>query len=106
MAIKFLDQIGAFLSSLGLDPALTSIAVAFFLAILPGLRRGYLDNRLESFVENIDYGLAILSIGFLLAFYFQYGVTGLFDEILGITGGFVLGTFVVMFIQRVTGVKG
>lgn len=106
MAIGFLDQIGAFITSIGLDPALTMIVLSFIVAVLPAARRGYLDNKLESFIENLDYGLVALSTGFLLAFYYQYGFVGVQDEILGITGGFVLGTTVVTFIQKLTGVKG
>jgi hypothetical protein len=106
MTVGILDQIGALITSIGLDPALTMIGLSFIIAILPGLRRGYLDNRLDSFVENLDYGLVSLSIGFLLAFYYQYGLTGVQGEIIGITGGFVLGTTTVTFIQKLTGIKG
>ena len=106
MSVGILDAFGSFISSLGLDPALTVIALSFFLAILPGLRQGYLDNRLKSFLEKLDYGLVTLSIGFLLAFYYQFGLAGVQNELLSITGGFVIGTTVVLFIQKITGVKG
>ena len=106
MAVKILDTVGSFLTNLGLDPALTVIGLSFIVAILPGLRRGYLDNRFESFLESLDYGLVSLSVGFLLAFYYQYGLQGVQGEILSITGGFVLGTTVVTFIQKLTGVRG
>ena len=105
MSISFLDQIGSVISGLGLDPALTVIALSFAVAILPAARKGYLDNRLDSFIENLDYGLISLSIGFILAFYYQYGLQGVQGEIIGITGGFVLGTTVVTFIQKITGIR-
>lgn len=107
MQVQILDQIGLFISNLGLDPALTIIGLSFLAALIPGIRKGYLDNRLESFIEELDYGLVVLSTGFLLAFYYQYGgLGGIQEELLGITGGFVIGTMVVTFIQRITGVKG
>jgi len=105
MSIGFLDQIGSIITSLGLDPALTIIVLSFGLAVLPAARKGYLDNRLDSFVENLDYGLIVLSLGFLLAFYYQYGLQGVQGEIIGITGGFVLGTTVVTFVQKLTGMR-
>jgi len=105
MSIGILDSAGQILTNLGLDPALTVIALSFGFAVLPAARRGYLDNRLDSFIENLDYGLIVLSVGFLIAFYYQYGLQGVQGEIIGITGGFVLGTTVVTFVQKLTGMR-
>jgi hypothetical protein len=105
MAIPVVDQFGAFISSLGFDPATTVIMMSLGLAVLPAARRGVLDNRLEDVMESVDYGLAILSTGFILALYYQYGLIGVKEELLGITAGFVLGTFVVRTLQKLTSVK-
>lgn len=105
MAIPVVDQLGTFISSLGLDPASTIVIASLGLAVLPAARRGVLDNRLEDVMESIDYGLAILSSGFILALYYQYGLVGVKEELLGITAGFVLGTFVVRTLQKLTSVR-
>jgi len=105
MAIPVVDQIGTFISSIGLDPATTIVVASLGLTVLPAAKRVVLDNRLEDITESIDYGLAILSSGFLLALYYQYGLLGVKEELLGITAGFVLGTFVVRTLNKLTGVK-
>lgn len=105
MSIAPLDKLGELISQTGFDPALVMIIVAFVLALYPPFKRGVLDNRIEELSESIDYSLAILSAGFILAFYFQFGVGGVQNELLSITGGFILGSFVVKTISSLTGVK-
>lgn len=103
---SILDQIGQFIAGFGLDPAFTAIGVSFLIALYPPFKRGILDNRVEDLLGSINQGLLILSAGFMLSFYYQYGWIGLQDEIIGITGGFVLGTLVVTTITNLTNLKG
>lgn len=105
MEIGFLETLKGFISSLGFDPATTVIAAALLLSVVPAARAGRLDNNIDSLLESLDYGLVILSTGFLLAFYFQFGINGVKNELLGITGGFVLGTLTVRTLSKITGMR-
>lgn len=105
MSIGILDQIGVLITNLGFDPVIVSILAAFGLALYPPIKRGVLDDRLEDIGESVDYSLLILTLGFMVAFYFQFGLTGVKEELLGITGGFIVGTFVVRTISRLTGIE-
>ena len=91
------------LSSLtGLSPSVSIIALGFIIAIIPVAKRGRLDDRVESFFDEIDYASAILTLTFLYAYYLEFG-TEFGTELIGIAGGFVIGTFVVRTFQKITG---
>lgn len=91
------------LSSLtGLSPSASIIALGFLVALIPVARRGRLDDRVNRFIDEIDYASGILTLTFLYAYYLEFG-TEFGTELIGIAGGFVIGTFVTRSFQKITG---
>lgn len=104
--VQVLDKLGRFSAdTLGIEPQYSIIFLGLAVALYPAYRRGRLDDRIESLTQNIDYSTGILTVAFLIAYYYQYGF-GLGEELIAIAGGFVIGTFVVTTIQKLTGIRG
>lgn len=105
MAIQILDSIGTLLQNLtGVSPEYVVLLIGLGVALYRPLKRGYLDNRFKSLLEEMNYSTGVLTASFLLAYYYQYG-GGIGPQLIGIAGGFVLGTFVVTTINKLTGFK-
>lgn len=88
----------------GLSPSISIIALGFIVAVIPVARRGRLDNRLETFFDEIDYASGILTLTFLYAYWLEFGAE-FGTELIAIAGGFVIGTFVTRSFQKITGFK-
>lgn len=86
----------------GLGPSTAIIALGFLVALIPVIRRGRLDDRVNTFVDEIDYASGILTLTFLYAYWLEFG-TEFGTELIGIAGGFVIGTFVTRSFQKITG---
>lgn len=103
--VKVLDNIGTVLENVtGLAPEYAVLLLGLGVALYRPLKHGYLDNRVDSLLDELDYSQAVLTASFLLAYYYQFG-TEIGTQLIGIAGGFVLGTFVVTTINKLTGFK-
>jgi len=85
-----------------LAPSTSIIALGFLVALIPVARRGRLDDRVNKFIDEIDYASGILTLTFLYAYYLEFG-TEFGTELIGIAGGFVIGAFVTRSLQKITG---
>lgn len=101
--VNFLDKIGVFVQeTFNLEPQYGVIILGIFLAILPPLYKGRLDNRLESYVEGLDYSKVVLSVSGLLAYYYQFGAD-FGPQLIGIVAGFIIGSTVNGFFSDISG---
>lgn len=86
----------------GLSPSASIILLGFIVALIPIARRGRLDNRVSSLFDEIDYASGILTLTFLYAYFLEFG-TEFGTELIAISGGFVIGTFVNRTFRKLTG---
>jgi hypothetical protein len=89
--VQALDRLGEILSqTTGLGPAESIIVIGITLSLIPPLKRGVLDNRIEDIAETLTYTRSILVVSTILAYYFifQQGVT---TELILTVGGIILG---------------
>lgn len=86
----------------GLSPSASIIGLGFLIALIPVAKRGRLDDRVNRFIDEIDYASGILTVTFLYAYYLEFG-TEFGTELIAIAGGFVIGTFVTRSFQKITG---
>jgi hypothetical protein len=86
----------------GLSPSASIIGLGFLIALVPVIQRGRLDDRVETFFDEIDYASGILTVTFLYAYYLEFG-TEFGTELIAISGGFIIGTFVQRSATKIAG---
>lgn len=100
---NLLDQLGTILTQITtLQPEYAVLLIGMIIALYKPLKKGLLDNRLDSLLEEIDYTTGVLTASFIVAYYYMFGMN-IGQEIITIAGGFVIGTFVVRTFQKLTG---
>lgn len=102
MAVQFLDKIGTIMSNItSLGPAESAILFGVGFALIPPLYRGVLDQRIDKVLETLDYTRVILVSSTLLAYYYLFGA-GAINEIILISGGFIVGSAVQSWLTTLT----
>lgn len=101
MEIPVLDTVIIKLSNiLGTSPGLTVLILGSGIALLPLLRKGQLDDRLEAVKKNMGYTELILAGTAFLSLY--YSNVELQFKLVDTIAGFILGFTILRWYDRLT----